>query len=86
MILTFDIGNTNIKVALFENKNLTNERRISSDSKKTGDEYFALIRGLFRDDNIDISEINLGGGMGIKYTTNDFPKKIFFEKVKFFVA
>ena len=38
MILTFDIGNTNIKCALFEDNKITNTWRISTDSKRTGDE------------------------------------------------
>jgi len=58
MILTFDIGNTNIKIAIFEEKGLIKEWRISSDSKKTGDEYSALINFLFRDANIEINKIN----------------------------
>lgn len=52
MILCFDIGNTNIKIALFDNKKLINNWRISTDLKRTGDEYFATLNSLFRDANI----------------------------------
>ena len=58
MILIFDIGNTNIKIATFDkNDNLLAKWRISTDLKRTGDEYFSLLRPLFRDANIDFSKI-----------------------------
>ena len=57
MILIFDIGNTNIKTAVFEGDTLLNEWRISTDLKRTGDEYFSLLRPLFRDAQIDFSKI-----------------------------
>lgn len=58
MLLAFDIGNTNIKVAVFESDKLVQQWRISSDRSRTGDEYFALINVLFKDYNLDIKRIN----------------------------
>ena len=59
MILIFDIGNTNIKIATFDNNDkLIAKWRISTDLKRTGDEYFSLLRPLFRDADIDFSKIN----------------------------
>ena len=53
MLLIFDIGNTNVKVAVFESGTLVQLWRISSDINRTGDEYFALINTLFKDYNLD---------------------------------
>ena len=57
MTLIFDIGNTNIKTALFDGDKLAYTWRISTDLKRTGDEYFSLLRPLFRDAEIDFSKI-----------------------------
>ena len=57
MTLIFDIGNTNIKTALFDGDKLLYTWRISTDLKRTGDEYFSLLRPLFRDAEIDFSKI-----------------------------
>ena len=57
MTLIFDIGNTNIKTALFDGDKLLQEWRISTDLKRTGDEYFSLLRPLFRDADIDFAGI-----------------------------
>ncbi len=47
MILTLDIGNTNIKVALFDGENLAQYWRISTDRAQTSDEYGMLLANLF---------------------------------------
>lgn len=59
MLLAFDIGNTNIKIALIDTKTskITEQWRISTDAKRTGDEYFSILRPLFRDANIDVKKI-----------------------------
>lgn len=57
MTLIFDIGNTNIKTAVFKDDELLYTWRISTDLKRTGDEYFSLLRPLFRDAEIDFSSI-----------------------------
>lgn len=43
MILTLDIGNTNIKCALFEDETLKKAWRMSTDRHKTHDEYGVLL-------------------------------------------
>lgn len=45
MIIVFDIGNTNIKIGLFEADELVETLRIAS-SNKTGDEYWVLIKDM----------------------------------------
>ena len=39
MLLVIDIGNTNIKFGLFEGENLTMLARVSTDKRKTSDEF-----------------------------------------------
>jgi len=56
--LCFDIGNTNIKTALFDGDILTHEWRISTDSKRTGDEYYSIIRTLTRDALVPLQDID----------------------------
>lgn len=58
MLLIFDIGNTNVKVALFESDKLLQQWRITTDKNRTGDEYFAIINVLFKDYNLDIKQIS----------------------------
>ena len=43
MILTLDVGNTNIKCALYEDEELKKAWRMSTDRHKTHDEYGVLL-------------------------------------------
>src|ERR1700693_1397702 len=47
MLLTIDIGNTNIVLGLFKKKKLAGEWRISTYPLKTGDEFAILMEDLF---------------------------------------
>lgn len=58
MILAFDIGNTNIKAALTDGETIAHQWRLSTDPKRTGDEYFSALRPLFIDAGIDFSGID----------------------------
>lgn len=58
MILTVDIGNTNIKIGLFENGKLAKSFKMSSDVKRTSDEYIALLLQLLRYSKIDENSIS----------------------------
>ena len=49
MLLAVDIGNTNIVAAVFEGDVITSRWRISSDTRRTGDEYACLFRSLLCD-------------------------------------
>lgn len=54
MILAVDIGNTNIKIGLFDdNGKLANSFKMSSDVKRTSDEYVALLLQLLAHSKID---------------------------------
>ena len=57
MILVFDIGNTNIKTAVFDDDKMLHVWRISTDIRMTGDEYFSILSPLFRDAKIDCQKI-----------------------------
>lgn len=47
MLLAFDIGNTNIKTGLFENGQLRYSWRLTTDLRRTSDEYGVHIESFF---------------------------------------
>ena len=53
MLLTVDIGNTNITFGLFENENFVEEFRLSSDYDLSEEEYEISIKSFLSDYNID---------------------------------
>lgn len=53
MLLTADIGNTNITLGLFNNDKYMNEFRLASDRDLSGEEYEILLKSLFKDYKID---------------------------------
>ncbi|MCX4286132.1 MAG: type III pantothenate kinase, partial [Clostridia bacterium] len=59
MILAVDIGNTNIKIGLFEaNGKLNRSFKMSTDVKRTSDEYVALLLQLLSHSKIDEKSIS----------------------------
>ena len=54
IILAFDIGNTNTSIGIFDKDKLTDNFRISSDIKKTADEYGILLRSFLNLKNLKI--------------------------------
>jgi len=57
LLLAFDIGNTNIKTALFDGEEIRQEWRLSTDITRTGDEYFSMLSSLFHHAEVDVSLI-----------------------------
>ena len=58
MIFAVDIGNTNIKIGLFSEKGkLTNSFKMSTDVKRTSDEYVALLLQLLTHNKIDVNVV-----------------------------
>ena len=57
MLLAVDIGNTNIVAAVFDGDVITFRWRISSDARRTGDEYACLFRSLLRDGGVAQADI-----------------------------
>lgn len=53
MLLTADIGNTNITLGLFENGKYINEFRLASDKDLSKEEYEILLKSLFKDFTIE---------------------------------
>lgn len=58
MIITVDIGNTNIVLGGFENDSIIFRSRISTDSKKTEDEYAVIIKNTVAMHNVSSEQIN----------------------------
>ena len=58
MIIAVDIGNTNIKIGLFnESGKLANSFKMSTDVKRTSDEYVALLLQLLTYNKIDVKSV-----------------------------
>lgn len=57
MVLTVDIGNTNIVVGVFDGDNLLGNWRMVTRSEKTSDEYGIFILNLLKYNNIDKNKV-----------------------------
>ena len=57
MVLVMDAGNTNIVIGVYRDDKLIADWRLSTDLKRTSDEYGALITDLFNRNGIDKSEV-----------------------------
>ena len=60
MIICIDIGNTNIKYAIYENDELKFSFRVATNLKKTSDEYGALLTGMLASQGVSVQEIEGG--------------------------
>jgi len=57
MILTIDIGNTNIKAGVFKDNELIESFKVAALANKTSDEYWALSKDILRGRGIDVREV-----------------------------
>ncbi len=57
MILTIDIGNSDTVLGIYENNKMVDHWRVSTDQKKTVDEYGILFNNLFSFDNVKTNQI-----------------------------
>ena len=57
MLLTMDVGNTNIKIALFDGTAITNSWRVATDIRKTSDEYGLIMRSLFHSSGLELDMV-----------------------------
>ena len=57
MILVIDIGNTNIKIGVFDGDVLVDSLRLASSSRKTSDEYYMSLRNLLEIKGISVKSI-----------------------------
>jgi type III pantothenate kinase len=60
MIICIDIGNTNIKYAIYEEDTLKVSFRVATDLKKTSDEYGAQLTSMLASKNIKVDDITGG--------------------------
>ncbi len=60
MIICLDVGNTNIKYALFDGDRLVLSFRVATEHKKTSDEYGGQLRSILTTNGISVSEITGG--------------------------
>ena len=58
MLLAIDLGNTNIKCAIFDGKEITATFRLTTDKLRTSDEFGISIRLLLEFDGIKITDID----------------------------
>jgi len=58
MLLCIDVGNTNIKLGLFEGDKLRAHWRIATDRARLSDEYAMLLLNLFASERIEISQVS----------------------------
>ena len=57
MLLTMDIGNTNMKAALFDGENMVHYWRLSTQRTYTSDEMGVFMTNLFAHENIDVNSV-----------------------------
>ncbi len=57
MILTMDIGNTNLKIGVFQDETLISSWRVSTKASRTADEYGMVIYDLLRQSGLHFSDI-----------------------------
>lgn len=60
MIICIDIGNTNIKYAIYDKDELKVSFRVATDFKKTSDEYGAQLNGMLTAQGIRVEDIEGG--------------------------
>ena len=71
MVICIDIGNTNIKYAIYEGSDLKISFRVATDLKKTSDEYGAQLTGMLEARGIS-PEVILGGIISSVVPTLDY--------------
>lgn len=57
MILVFDVGNTNIVLGVYNDRELIHHWRVSTDKARTDDEYAVIIKNLFDLSGLTFAEI-----------------------------
>ena len=57
MILTLDVGNSNIFIGLYSDGQLLNDWRIATDKDKTSDEYGVILMNLFTSLGFNLEEV-----------------------------
>ena len=58
MLLTIDVGNTNISYGVFDGEQLVHHLRTESNHARTADEYAVLVRQMLSLRGVDLAEID----------------------------
>lgn len=58
MLLAIDVGNTNTVFAVYKDENVLAEWRMSTDARRTSDEYAAMLAQLFGHKGLKLQDIN----------------------------
>lgn len=58
MLLTIDIGNTHIKLGVYDGQTLAHHWRVTTERYKLADEYGVLLYNLFKWEGMDITTVN----------------------------
>ena len=58
MIFVMDIGNSNIKTAVFEGENLVKRWRCATDPTMTSDQYGIIMTDLFKYNELDPKDLS----------------------------
>ncbi len=87
MIMTMDIGNTSIKVALFRGEELVQYWRLTTDDTRTSDEFGIVLADLFRHNGVsmgDVSGIMISSVVPtINYTIDHMCRNYFKQEPRF---
>ena len=89
MILTMDIGNTNIKTALFDGKEMYKYWRMSTSTTSTSDEYGVRLSSMFAHEGVPTSVVDGIVVSSVVPTINftiDHMLQNYFGKAPLFVA
>lgn len=89
MILTMDVGNTNIKIALFEGEEMYKYWRISTSKTYSSDEYGLILSGLFGHEGVELGSVEGVMVSSVVPTVNftlEHMCKNYFQKTPMFVA
>jgi type III pantothenate kinase len=89
MILAMDVGNTNIKSALFEGKEMHNYWRMSTNIHSTSDEYGIRLSSMFAHEGVPTSAVDGIVVSSVVPTINftiDHMLQNYFGKTPLFVA
>ena len=57
LLFAMDVGNTNIKLGVFEGDRLVSSWRLQSKAGKTADEYGLMVTQLFAKDKLNLSDV-----------------------------
>ncbi len=58
MLLVMDVGNTNVKIGVFDGDKLIKSWRVSTEAKRTADEFGLIILDLFESKGMDASKVD----------------------------